>query len=159
MKGKKMERWKKGGDVVAKIEQWLEKENLAKLSDWGKRGLSFEEIALRMGIGVSTLYNWRKRYAEIEEALNKGREVADVKVENALFKRAVGFTTEEVTEQLDKSGELVVTKVVHKVVEPNVSAQLFWLKNRRPDLWGEKEYVGDGKIEVVLGDGVDELSK
>ena len=125
---------------MAKIERWLEKENLEMLSSWGRDGLSFDEIASKMGIGVSTLYSWRKRYAEIEEALKKGREVADVKVENALFKRAVGFTTEEVTEQLDKSGELVVTKVVHKVVEPNVSAQLFWLKNRRPDLWGEKEY-------------------
>jgi len=144
---------------VAKVDRWLDEDRLLVLSGWAREGLSFEEIAMKMGIGVSTLYAWRKKYVVIEEALNKGREVADVKVENALFKRAVGFVAEEVTEQLDKSGELVVTKVVHKVVEPNVSAQLFWLKNRRPDLWGERETVTDGKVEVVFGEDAESLSE
>ena len=37
-----------------------------------------------------------------------------------------------------QDGELTLTKRVHKSVVPDVAAQIFWLKNRRPDKWRDK---------------------
>ena len=130
----------------------MEHEALELLTGWSRDGMNLEEIAEKMGIGVATLRRWRKKYPKIDEALKRGSDAADIAVESALFKRAVGYVVEEVTKQLDKSGELVVVKVVQKVVEPNVTAQLFWLKNRRPDLWSERVDVTDKLVEVVFGE-------
>lgn len=67
-----------------------------------------------MGISAATLYDWQAKYAEISDALKKGKEVVDYEVENALLKKALfGDTT----------------------------AQIFWLKNRRPDKWRDKPEV------------------
>lgn len=137
---------------MARIDRWLEKEGLDLLAGWCREGLNLEEIAAKMGVGLSTLRRWRKKYPQMEDALQRGSDAADVAVESALFKRAVGYVTEEVTRQLDKSGELVVVKVVQKCVEPNVTAQLFWLKNRRPDLWSERVEQVDKLVEVVFSE-------
>ena len=130
----------------------MEHEALELLTGWSREGMNLEEIAEKMGIGVATLRRWRKKYPKIDEALKRGSDAADIAVESALLKRAVGYVVEEVTKQLDKSGELVVVKVVQKVVEPNVTAQLFWLKNRRPDLWSERVDVTDKLVEVVFSE-------
>ena len=133
----------------------MEHEALELLTGWSREGMNLEEIAEKMGIGVATLRRWRKKYPKIDEALKRGSDAAVLPVlavESALFKRAVGYVVEEVTKQLDKSGELVVVKVVQKVVEPNVTAQLFWLKNRRPDLWSERVDVTDKLVEVVFSE-------
>ena len=130
----------------------MEHEALELLTGWSREGMNLAEIAEKMGIGVATLRRWRKKYPKIDEALKRGSDAADIAVESALFKRAVGYVVEEVTKQLDKSGELVVVKVVQKVVEPNVTAQLFWLKNRRPDLWSERVDVTDKLVEVVFSE-------
>ena len=135
---------------LARVDVWLQQDGLDLLSGWSREGLNLEEIAEKMGVGVATLRRWRKKYPDMEEALQKGSDAADIAVESALFKRAVGYVVEEVTKQLDKSGELVVVKVVQKVVEPNVTAQLFWLKNRRPDLWSERVDMTDKLVEVVF---------
>ena len=137
---------------MARAEKWMEHEALELLTGWSRDGMNLEEIAEKMGIGVATLRRWRKKYPKIDEALKRGCDAADIAVESALFKRAVGYVVEEVTKQLDKSGELVVVKVVQKVVEPNVTAQLFWLKNRRPDLWSERVDVTDKLVEVVFSE-------
>lgn len=142
---------------LARVDKWLEQDNLDLLAAWGGEGLNLEEIAEKMGVGVATLRRWRKKYPILEEALQKGNDAADAAVESALFKRAVGYVVEEVTKQLDKSGELVVVKVVQKVVEPNVTAQLFWLKNRRPDLWSERVDVSDKLLEVVFSEEAEEF--
>ena len=120
----------------------MEHEALELLTGWSREGMNLEEIAEKMGIGVATLRRWRKKYPKIDEALKRGSDAADIAVESALFKRAVGYVVEEVTKQLDKSGEL----------EPNVTAQLFWLKNRRPDLWSERVDVTDKLVEVVFSE-------
>ena len=137
---------------MARAEKWMEQESLEMLTGWSREGMNLEEIAEKIGIGVATLRRWRKKYPKIDEALKRGSDAADIAVESALFKRAVGYVVEEVTKQLDKSGELVVVKVVQKVVEPNVTAQLFWLKNRRPDLWSERVDMTDKLVEVVFSE-------
>lgn len=137
-----------------KYEYWLTSEGLTKLQAYARDGLIDEQIAKNMGIAPPTLYEWKKKYPEITEALKKGKEVVDIEVENALFKRAIGYTYEEVTKELVKDREtgeksLEITKVVKKEVLPDVTAQIFWLKNRKTAEWRDKTDIEhSGKIEL-----------
>lgn len=125
-----------------KYEYWLTPEGLLKLEAWARDGLTDEQIAHNMGIGTTTLYNYKRDHMEIVEALKKGKEVVDIQVENALLKRALGYTYTEVTrEQVPATGEMIITKKVTKEVQPDVTAQIFWLKNRRPDRWRDKQDI------------------
>ena len=129
----------KGGDTVAKgkYQEWLTKEGLLRLQGWARDGLSDEQIAANMGISIATLYNWKRDHLEILEALKEGKDAVDRQVENALLKSALGYKYDEVTEER-RDDELVVTKVVHKEVQPNTTAQIFWLKNRKRLEWRDR---------------------
>ncbi|MBC5712343.1 transposase [Hungatella sp. L12] len=123
-----------------KYEYWLSPDGLLKLEAWARDGLIDEQIAENIGINPATLYDWKKKYPEISEALKKGKEVVDIEVENALLKRALGYEyTETKTEEYMVEGVPVkrVTKTVKEVI-PDTTAQIFWLKNRRPMQWRDK---------------------
>ena len=81
---------------MAKIEEWEEGEKLFLLESWARSGLTDEQIAKNMGVTVRTLYNWKKKSLPIFQSLKKGKEVVDYEVENALLKRALGYTTKEI---------------------------------------------------------------
>lgn len=117
-----------------KYTKWLEPDNLLLLQAWARDGLTDEQIAHNMGIRRATLYVWKKKYPYISDALKKGKEVVDVEVENALLKRALGYDYNEVTE-IRENGVVTQRKVVKKHVVPDVTAQIFWIKNRKPDIW------------------------
>ncbi len=107
---------------------------------WARNGLTHEEIAANLGIGVRTLYDWQREHEDFADALASGREVADLLVENALFRRAVGFQYDETTRETrlnPQTGnyELFTTKIVTKTVAPDVAAAVQWLTNRKPDVW------------------------
>ena len=119
-----------------KYIDWIEPEGLLKLEGWARDGLVDEQIAQNVGIAASTLYEWKKQYPEISEALKKGKEVVDRQVENALLKRALGYEYDEITMEYGKE-----TKRVTKQVVPDVTAQIFWLKNRKPDQWRDKQQI------------------
>lgn len=74
-----------------KYQDWLTKDGLLILEGWARDGLTDEQLAQNMGIAAGTLYDWKKKYPEISEALKRGKEVVDVQVENALLKRAMGY--------------------------------------------------------------------
>jgi len=119
-----------------KYEEWLTKEGLLKIEGWARDGLTDEQIAKNMGISRSTLNEWKNKYSDILDTLKKGKEVVDLQVENALLKRALGYKYDEVTYEF---GEEV--KRVRKEVIPDTTAQIFWLKNRRPDKWRDKQDI------------------
>lgn len=142
-----------------KYEYWLSPEGLLKLEGWARDGLTDEQIAANAGINVSTLYDWKKRYPVISETLKRGKEIVDIQVENALLKRALGYSYNEVTQELCENAatgktELKVTKVVKKEVVPDTTAQIFWLKNRRPDKWRDKQEV---HVDAALTDEKNKL--
>lgn len=129
-----------------KYQEWLTPEGLLKIEGWARDGLTDEQIATNIGISRDTLYRWKNEYSDISDTLKRGKEVVDRQVENALLKRALGFDYNETTKELCKNPEtgeinLKVTKVVTKHVAPDVTAQIFWLKNRRPDKWRDKQEV------------------
>lgn len=147
---------------MAKINEWLEKDNLILLEGWARDGLTFEQIAHNIGINVTTLRDWRKKEPTISAILKKGREVVDIEVENALLKRALGYTYKEVTKEQVKNPttgqyEMMITKEVTKEVQPDTTAQIFWLKNRKPDKWRDK--VVDTENEEAITNATDILVK
>lgn len=137
------------------------------IEGWARDGLTDEQIAHNMGINVATLYVWKNKYDEISESLKKGKEVIDRQVENALLKRALGYKYKETTRELvtDKEtgySSLVVTKIVEKEVIPDTTAQIFWLKNRKPSSWRDKAQVDvDAEFAKVdeLIQSIDRLAK
>ena len=120
-----------------KYQQWLEQEGLTLLEGWARDGLTDEQLAAKIGINPATLYDWKNKYPKISEALKKGKEVVDIQVENALLKRALGYDyQEERIERSEKDGVKVVQTIKH--IPGETTAQIFWLKNRRPDKWRDK---------------------
>lgn len=142
-----------------KYEYWLTPEGLLKLEGWARDGLTDEQIAQNIRISRDTLYAWKKRYPDISDALKRGKEVVDREVENALLKRALGYEYTETTREAVRdpgSGEIKmqVTKKVTKQVVPDTTAQIFWLKNRKPDKWRDKPAYEDtselDKLDAIL---------
>lgn len=130
----------------SKADEWLEKDKLTLLEGWARDGLTDEQIANNIGISRSTLFEWRKNHQDISNALKKGKEVVDIEVENALLKRALGYTYKEITKEQVKNPttgqyEMMITKEVTKEVQPDTTAQIFWLKNRRKQQWRDKVEV------------------
>ena len=139
-----------------KYEYWLSPDGLLKLEAWARDGLTDEQIAKNLDIVPSTLYEWKRQYSEISEALKKGKEVVDIQVENALLKRALGYSYEEKKVEVSEEGTKV-TKTIKEVV-PDTTAQIFWLKNRRPDRWRDKQDIEhSGQIGGVTT--VDDIPK
>ena len=123
-----------------KYQEWLEPDGLLKLEGWARDGLNDEQIAKNMGINVATLYKYKNLYSKINEALKRGKEVIDIEVENALYKRAIGYTYEEVKEEEMADGRVRRTVTI-KEVAGDTTAQIFWLKNRKPAEWRDKQNI------------------
>lgn len=134
-----------------------EEDNLKKIAAWTRDGLSEAQIAHNLNVHVNTFSRAKrhKEYGEaICEALAHGREVADIEVENALYKRATGYSYDEVKEEYE-GGILTKRTVTKKFIPPDTGAQVFWLKNRRPDTWRDRREVDNtvalDKLDEVLG--------
>lgn len=153
-----MSKRKNKGGRRGKYAEWLTNEGLLKLEGWARDGLTDEQIAQNIGIVPSTLYAWINRYPEISESLKRGKEVVDRQVENALLKRALGYQFDEVTYEFGEE-----TKRVTKEVQPDTTAQIFWLKNRKPVEWRDKqqvEHTGDMNINNPFAElSTDDLKK
>jgi hypothetical protein len=147
-----------------KYEYWLTPDGLTRLEAYARDGLIDEQIAKNMGITATTLYDWKNKFPSISEALKRGKEVVDIEVENKLLQRAKGYeyieTTYERIENMvvEPDGSVNVIpgtkiKTVVKQMAPDVTAQIFWLKNRKSAEWRDKaelEHSGKdgGPIEV-----------
>ena len=138
-----------------KYEYWLTPEGLLRIEGWARDGLTDEQIAYNMGINKATLYRWKEKYCDICDSLKRGKEVVDRQVENALLKRALGYEyTETTREYIPELNEMKTTKKVTKQVAPDTTAQIFWLKNRKPDKWRDKQEYEDRtaieKLDEIL---------
>lgn len=133
-----------------KYHEWLTPEGLLRIEGWARDGLVDEQIAHNMGINPATLYEWKKKFPEISEALKNGKDVVDRMVENALFERALGGVrqvkkTFKVKESYyDENGkkcekEKLVQGVDEVYIPGDTLAEIFWLKNRKREQWKEKQ--------------------
>ena len=174
------------GGAKGKFAAWLTEEGLIRLGGWARDGLTDEQIAANIGISRSTLNEWKKKFPDISDTLKRGKEIVDLQVENALFKRAIGYEfTEKKYAQAQMSDEeyhlrqqiavnqykldhpeataeeirlvglnvsrykSVLVEEKTKEVAPDTTAQIFWLKNRRPDKWKDKQDIEhSGNVDV-----------
>lgn len=127
-----------------------------------EKGYTDKNLASHFKVSESTINKWKKGFSEFSESLKKGKDEFDSRVvEQSLLKRAIGYSYVETTRELQAdSGEvfdedsessiqtLVVTKKVTKQVAPDVTAQIFWLKNRRPQRWSDVKEI-EHRIEMT----------
>lgn len=133
---------------MAKIDEWLQKDKLILIEGWARDGLTYEQIAKNIGINVTTLREWRRKKDTISTALKKGKEVVDFEVENALLKKALGYTITLHKQKVTKDGDVVdIDEDMH--VPPDTTAQIFWLKNRRPSNWKDKVVENENIEDIV----------
>lgn len=132
-----------------KYEYWLTDEGLLRIAGWARDGLIDSQIAKNMGVAYSTLREWVKKFPALSAVLKESKEVVDREVENALLKRALGYSY---TETKTKKEDGVITEVTTTVKEvvPDVTAQIFWLKNRKPETWRDKVvYTDESELEKL----------
>lgn len=144
-----------------KYAEWITPDGLLLLEGWARDGLTDEQIAHNMGITAKTLYEWQNRFSEIRESLKKGKAPVDLEVENALLKKALGFRVTvrkpvkvKTKKQLKDKGLIEEERIEYTEEEvyipPDTTAQIFWLKNRRPDKWRDRpEAVQDSNNELL----------
>lgn len=131
-----------------KFEYWLTEDGLTLLEGWARDGLTDEDLAMKMGISRSTLSVWKNKFPDISDALKKGKEIVDIRVENALLKRALGYSYTEVMDETSDDG--VKHRETVKFVPPDVGAAAFWLKNRCPAKWRDRPT--DDKQQTAVED-------
>ena len=138
---------------MARWDPWLTEDGLLKVTGWARDGLIEKQIAKNMGVAETTLRGWKHRFPELVEALRKGKEVVDREVENALYKRALGYWVTE-TKTTTLADGSVRTEETHRHIVPDTTAQIFWLKNRKPDQWREKNDLtltpSNGVLESLM---------
>ena len=122
------------------------KNNIALLS---LRGFIDTEIADIIGVTRATIHNWNKKYPDLFDTRKANKDIADKKVQAALYDRAVGFEYDEVTTEIsDTFGRK--SKTVKKKVLPDTTACIFWLKNRKKKEWRDvQQREVTGEITLV----------
>lgn len=132
-----------------KYTEWLTPDGLLRIEGWARDGLSLAQIAHNVGVADSTFRRWKEENEALSAAIKRGNAPVDLEVENAMLKSALGHKETvrkaiKVKTEKQKVGE---GKIVEEHIEyvdeevyipPQVVAQIFWLKNRRPDKWKDK---------------------
>lgn len=137
--------------------KWPEvSDKLVQIEAWCRDGLIERDICHNLGISEQTFNVYKHKYPELRESLKRNKEIIDITVVNALYKRTQGFRYDEVTKEnvpvYDDKGKVVghelrVTKIVTKEVLPDPTSMIFWLKNRCKDQWRDKREV-ENTLEV-----------
>lgn len=147
-----------------KYQEWLQPENLLRITNWAANGCTNKEIATNVGVSEQTFYVWLERYPEFSESIKQGRSMSCQAIENALFKRATGYVVEDVDEVEEFKGELrdgkpangtITKREVRKTrnVPPDTGAIVFYLKNRMGERYTDRRVIEtpDAVPTVVLG--------
>lgn len=148
----------------AKYLEWVnDPDKKTLLSGWARDGLTDEEIAKNIGISRSTLSEWKKKYPDISDTLKKGKEIVDMEVENSLLNRARGYNAkimktfklkkveyDPITGKKVREDEVLEQAEDEVHIPADVTAIIFWLKNRLPEKWKDR------RLDIpVNGDDMD----
>ncbi|CAN7360013.1 transposase [Paenibacillus sp. LjRoot56] len=120
---------------------------LLLIEAWARNGLTEEQMCENLGVSIAAFSNYKLEYKELVDALKNGKEVIDTMVENALLKAALGYNYEETKETADGFEKST------KFAQPNTTALIFWLKNRKPKDWRDKQDIEhSGKMVMFSGE-------
>jgi len=132
----------------------------ALVEGYARDGMIEKDIAKKLGVSVATFETYKTRFPEVLASLKKGKAPIDFEVENALLKRAMGYETREekiikdVVKNPDgsiKSEGSARVEITKKIVPPDTTACIFWLKNRKPAEWRDKRDIEvSGEIDQTV---------
>lgn len=140
----------------------LSKYNPEYHDDWAWslaiKGATNDEIAEAFGISTRTFIRWKQEHESLNDAVERGKNIADSKVEKALYQRALGYqiTDTEKTIDMDKDGnpKPVRIKNTTKNIVPDTMAIMYWLNNRKRTQWAQRQEVaisaGDDSEDVLI---------
>ena len=118
-----------------------------------EKGLTDKEIAQVFSVEEKTINNWKKAFPEFLQALKKGKEISDDAVEKSLFERATGYSVPEVHIS-NYQGKITKTPVI-KHYPPDPTSMIFWLKNRRPAQWRDRQ---ENEVNFTIADFMKEAA-
>lgn len=110
-----------------------------------------EDIADFFEVDVRTIYNWKNEFPEFKEALQEAKDLVDAKVVRSLFERATGYSCTD-TKFASHEGKITDVQEYTRHYPPDTTAQIFWLKNRKPDEWRDTthhEHKGQVTIDKL----------
>ncbi len=110
-------------------------------------GATDQEIADFFEVEVRTIYRWKAENNQFCQALKAGKAEADDRVERSLYQQAIGYEQDEVKIFMPANAEAPVYAPYRARIAPNVTAAIFWLKNRKKEDWRDKldhEHSGPG---------------
>lgn len=118
-----------------------------------KYGATVEELADFFEVSVSTVSLWKVQYEDFSEAINAGREIADRRVEESLYRRACGYSHDAVKVFMPAGAEKPIYAPIAVHYPPDPTSIIFWLCNRKPDAWKRnRDAQGDGNTPQGMGD-------
>lgn len=114
---------------------WLSDNGLQLIAGWRRNGVSLTDIAVKnIGISKTAFWGWYKESEDLRKACAIAKDVADLTVEDALYRRAVGYDYWEEQWELVE-GEVILTKKFKRHLPPDTKAIMQWLYNRLPNQW------------------------
>lgn len=133
---------------------------LAKIEELARDGAQDKDIAAYLGYNEAHFSELKGKFTKLSSALKKGRAPLDFNVENSLFKKATGYKQKvqkpiKVKEKYyDDQGRICERERIEVVeyeetIFPEVTAQIFWLKNRKPKMWNRQPVEEDGDNPVI----------
>ena len=118
-----------------------------------KLGATDKELADFFEVCEATINNWKQNQPGFLESLKRGKIQADAEVASKLFQRAIGYEHPETkffVVKVDRDSEEIQTKETIKIYPPDATAALFWLKNRQPDKWRDKQEVETAPQQLTV---------
>ena len=142
---------------MAKSKWEQVKNKLTLIEGWARDGLTDEQIYKNLGIGKTTFYKLVKEHSELSEHLKKGKEIIDYEEEKTLLEKALGGKKTLKKQKVLKDGKKIeYTEDIY--VTPDITAIIFWLKNRKPEKWRDKVEVENKENKETL-EKLDEVLK
>lgn len=139
--------------------------NLLQIEAWYRDGATDKEVYEALGIGKTSFYKYLKEHSELRELQKRTKAIVDIEVENMLLKKSLGY--KETIKKAFKikhvkynnngkrisEDEEIVYANEEVYIPPSDTDMIFWLKNRKPEVWRDKhevEHSGKVKLEDVL---------
>lgn len=103
-------------------------------------GMTDKEVSVAFETSERTIRTWKSKHSAFASALKRGRELANGQVAAALFKRATGTWTQPAIKiMMTRDGKVVKVPYVERFA-PDITAMIFFLKNRESEKWRDRAF-------------------